>query len=110
LQTVYTGLDADRYVHAAPGDPRVPDLIGIAQHGVVYTGGTKKIAEHGGAAPDDRDVPLIVSNGYGGHQIVRDAVETTQIAPTILAALGLNPKALQAVQREHTQVLPSGRS
>jgi len=37
-------------------DPRVPDVIGIAQYGVVYTGHQSKIAEHGGAAPDDRDV------------------------------------------------------
>jgi hypothetical protein len=33
-------------------------------------------------------------------------VETTQIAPTIMHLLGLNPWDLQAVQREHTQVLP----
>jgi hypothetical protein len=33
-------------------------------------------------------------------------VRITQIAPTILALLGLNPGALQAVQIEHTQVLP----
>jgi hypothetical protein len=29
-----------------------------------------------------------------------------QIAPTILKALGLNPFDLQAVQKEHTQLLP----
>jgi hypothetical protein len=29
-----------------------------------------------------------------------------QVAPTILALLGLNPQALQAVQIEHTRVLP----
>ena len=33
-------------------------------------------------------------------------METTQIAPTILALLGLNPDQLQAVQIEHTRVLP----
>jgi hypothetical protein len=33
-------------------------------------------------------------------------VETTQIAPTILDLLGLNPGQLQAVRIEHTQVLP----
>jgi len=33
-------------------------------------------------------------------------VETTQVAPTILKLLGLNPGSLQAVQREGTQVLP----
>ena len=34
-------------------------------------------------------------------------VETTQIAPTILALLGLDPDALQAVRIEHTQALPA---
>jgi hypothetical protein len=109
LRAVYSGADAARYIHVTPGDARVPDVIGIAQPGVVYTGGMKKIAEHGGAAPDDRDVPLIVSGTDGEHHVVRDAVETTQIAPTILVALGLNPKALQAVQTEHTAVLPHSR-
>src|SRR5436309_7293783 len=33
-------------------------------------------------------------------------VQTTQIAPTILSVLGLDPQALQAVQMEKTQVLP----
>jgi hypothetical protein len=33
-------------------------------------------------------------------------VETTQIAPTILQLLGLDPNALQAVQIEHTAPLP----
>jgi hypothetical protein len=34
-----------------------------------------------------------------------EAVQTTQIAPTILASLGLNPK-LDAVRAEGTQALP----
>ena len=33
-------------------------------------------------------------------------MQTTQIAPTILRLLGLDPHALQAVQIEHTSVLP----
>jgi hypothetical protein len=33
-------------------------------------------------------------------------VSTTQVAPTILKALGLNPRDLQAVQLEGTSVLP----
>ena len=33
-------------------------------------------------------------------------VETTQIAPTVLRLLGLDPDALQAVREEGTQVLP----
>ena len=36
----------------------------------------------------------------------RTPVTTTQIAPTILAVLGLDPKALKAVREEHTAPLP----
>ena len=35
-------------------------------------------------------------------------VETTQIAPTILQLLGLEPRALKAVRIERTAVLPIG--
>ena len=62
LTAVYTGTPPpDRLIGAKPGDAHVPDLIGIAQQGVVYTGGIAKIAEHGGDHPEDRDVPLVVS-------------------------------------------------
>jgi hypothetical protein len=108
LATAYAGVAADAYFHAAPGDPRVPDVFGIAQYGVVYTGGHGKIAEHGGAAHDDRNVALVVSGPVGGHagEVISQTVETTQIAPTILRLLGLDPNALQAVRIEHTQSLP----
>jgi arylsulfatase A-like enzyme len=88
-------------------DPRHPNLWGVVQVGVVYTGGTGKIAEHGGSNPADRDVPLIVyAPGAVDRGVFRDPVETTQIAPTILKLLGLDPDQLQAVQIEGTRVLP----
>jgi hypothetical protein len=106
---IFAGADAAQYLHVAPSDARVPDLIGIAQHGVVYTGGHGKIAEHGGAAPQDRDVPLVVSGAPVQQRGAIDgSVETTQIAPTILQLLGLDPSLLQAVQIEHTQALNLG--
>ena len=40
------------------------------------------------------------------HDTQRGPVEITQIAPTILALLGLYPCALQAVAAEHTASLP----
>jgi phosphoglycerol transferase MdoB-like AlkP superfamily enzyme len=95
-------------VGAPAGDSHAPDLIGIAQHGVVYTGGVKKIAEHGGAADDDRDVALVVSGAGVRHESVNATpVQTAQIAPTILRLLGLNPNALQAVRIDHTHQLPA---
>ena len=107
LSTVYAGQAAADYFHVKAGDARVPDLLGVAQYGVVYTGGTKKIAEHGGGHSDDLDVPLVVS-GLSVPDGVRDSasVQTKQIAPTILSLLGLNPRSLQAVREEHTTVLP----
>jgi hypothetical protein len=83
-------------------------VVGIAQHGVVYTGGTSKIAEHGGGDPQDRHVPILVVLPSLTHgQTVGAPVETTQIAPAILRLLGLSPRALQAVRIEHTPVLPA---
>ncbi|MGY5116292.1 alkaline phosphatase family protein [Streptomyces sp. 900105755] len=107
LSKVYAGRAAADYFHVKAGDARVPDLFGVAQYGVVYTGGTKKIAEHGGGHSDDLDVPLVVS-GASVPDGVRDSadVQTKQIAPTILSLLGLDPRALKAVREEHTAVLP----
>ncbi|MET9072479.1 alkaline phosphatase family protein [Streptomyces sp. NPDC004232] len=107
LSRVYAGKEAAAYFGVKPGDARVPDLFGIAKYGVVYTGGTKKIAEHGGAHADDLNVPLVISGAGTPAGVTKSAqVETTQIAPTILSLLGLNPHNLQAVQKDHTQILP----
>jgi len=108
LTRVYTGAAADTLFSAPSGETHAPDVVGVAQHGVVYTGGVKKIAEHGGDAPDDLDVPLVVSGAAVPHALTVDSsVQTTQIAPTILRLLGLNPSALQAVTQDGTAVLPS---
>jgi hypothetical protein len=106
LTAVYTGAAADRLIGAKAGDAHVPDLIGLGQQGVVYTGKTAKIAEHGGDHQEDLNVPLVVSGAGATHAVDRSSVKTTQIAPTILHLLGLNPQALQAVHAEHTKVLP----
>ena len=88
------------------GDPRTPDIIVQPNVGVVYTGSSKKQAEHGGFAQDDTNVMILVSNPAIRAGIVTSFVETTQVAPTILQALGLNPARLTAVQKEGTPVLP----
>jgi phosphoglycerol transferase MdoB-like AlkP superfamily enzyme len=55
----------------------------------------------------DRNVPLVVyAPGAVNARQSQDQVETTQVAPTILQLLGLNPNSLQSVQREGTKVLP----
>jgi hypothetical protein len=107
LTKVYAGEEAADYFGTSLSDPRHPDIWGIVQHGVVYTGGTKKIAEHGGANPEDRDVPLVVYRpGEDRARVIDERVETTQIAPTVLHLLGLDPSELKAVRIEGTPVLP----
>ena len=110
LRKVYAGAASAAFIGVPVSDPRHPDVIGIVQHGVVYTGGKGKIAEHGGDDRQDRNVPiLVVVPGLRYGHVFGAAVETTQIAPTILKLLGLNPRELQAVRIEHTQVLPGLR-
>jgi hypothetical protein len=106
LAQVYAGAAAAAYFGVPVSDPRHPDVWGVVQHGVVYTGGHGKIAEHGGADPQDRDVPLVVFAPGVSPNVVNGPVETTQIAPTILGLLGLDPDALEAVRIEGTEQLP----
>jgi hypothetical protein len=87
-------------------DPRTPNLILAPKVGVVYTGGKKKVAGHGGFANDDTAVMMLLVNPAFAPAVVNSPVETAQIAPTIVSLLGLNPDALVAVQQEGTQVLP----
>ena len=86
-------------------DSRTPDFIIGVNPGVVYTSGSK-IAEHGGFNFDDRSVALLVSNPHLQAQSITAVVQTTQVAPTILKALGYEPNELQAVRLEGTQELP----
>ena len=110
LKVVYSGAAAAALFGVPKGDPRHPDIVGIVQHGVVYTGGKGKIAEHGGDDQQDRHVPILVvlPGSHHGH-VIGAPVETTQIAPSILTLLGMSPGELQAVRIQHTKVLPGLR-
>jgi len=88
------------------GDPRSPDIVVTPNIGVTYSGSQKKQAEHGGFSHDDTNVIMLLSNPEFRAKTVTSPVETSQVAPTILKALGLNPNALDAVRKEGTQVLP----
>jgi predicted AlkP superfamily pyrophosphatase or phosphodiesterase len=96
---------------AAFGDPalgRTPDIVVQPNPGVIYTSSKKKDEEHGGNAPDDSHLGLIVSYPDGHHheRQVNRRVSTTQVAPTILRALGLDPQLLLSVRAEGTRPLP----
>ncbi|CAB4046830.1 alkaline phosphatase family protein [Paraburkholderia phenoliruptrix] len=93
------------------GDPargRTPDIVVQPNPGVIYTSSTSKDEEHGGNAPDDSHLGLVVYTPRAHHagQIVDERVVTTQVAPTILRMLGLAPELLHSVAREGTRALP----
>jgi hypothetical protein len=85
-----------------------PDL------GVLYSTSSKKIADHGGFNHDDTNVALLIAapnlpgsgNGPPNGRAINAPVQTAQVAPTIAALFGIDPSQLQAVQQEHTKVLP----
>jgi hypothetical protein len=90
-----------------PGDdPRTPDIIVTPNVGVTYSGSTTMIGDHGGFAHDDTNVILLVAHPDFSARTVAATTTTTQVAPTILTALGLDPTALDAVRAEGTPVLP----
>lgn len=88
------------------GDSRTPDIIVQPNVGTVYTGSSKKQAEHGGFANDDTNVMMLVSSPRITPGTITHFVETTEVAPTILWLLGYNPAALTAIQAEGTPILP----
>jgi hypothetical protein len=89
------------------GDPRTPDILITPNYGVVYTGSSSKLSEHGGFSHDDTNVIMLLSNPSFQTSTVNSPVETLQVAPTVLRALGLDPGQLQSVQIEGTPVLPA---
>lgn len=101
---------------------RQPDIIVQPVHGTIYTASLAKVAEHGGFAGDDTHVALVVDNttpvpsataaavspagSPAGGSVVSTPVQTTQVAPTILASLGLDYLKLAGVRAEGTVPLP----
>jgi hypothetical protein len=94
-------------------DPRTPDLIVQPIEGTIYSHSNAKVMEHGGFAEDDTHVAMLVVNGANidddtpDGNTVSTPVRTYQVAPTILADLGLNPNKLDSVRIENVQVLPT---
>ena len=105
IQTIYSG-QVLKQLFGDPKKGRTPDIIIQPIPGTIYSGSAKKIAEHGGFAPDDTHVLLVVSNPSLDPGTIDVAVTNQQVAPTILTALGLDPQDLEAVRREGTAILP----
>ena len=105
IKTVLDAASLSEIYNNPLHDAHTPDFVTITEHGVIYTGGSK-LAEHGGFDNDDRNVAMLVSSPRVEGTVDYSFVETKQIAPTILTALGLDPNKLLGVRKEGTQALP----
>jgi len=89
-----------------PANGRTPDIMVQPNAGVIYSKSSAKDMEHGGFAPNDGNVALLVSHPSLHRKTISSTVGTAQVAPSIIKALGLDPSLLDAVKKEGTKVLP----
>jgi hypothetical protein len=109
IREVLSGVTLAQRLHLQGDGRRRPDLVVIPRPGVIYTAADDdKRAEHGGFSDDDRHVALLLSNPLRFPTAISSErpVATVQVAPTMLAALGLDPARLQALVRQPVPVLP----
>ncbi len=106
LGQIYYGQTVALNYHDPTVDPRTPDIIVAPNVGITYSGSTAKLAEHGGCSHDDTNAMLLLSNSSFHPRTVYEGVGTAQVAPTILKALGIDPRQLESVRVEGTNVLP----
>jgi arylsulfatase A-like enzyme len=106
IEEVMAGNELKLKFNDPAHDSRTPDVIVQPIYGTIYTTSSKKNEEHGGFSYGDTNVGLIVSNPALHTATLKTPVATSQVAPTILRALGLDPHQLKSVQVEKTHELP----
>jgi len=90
-------------------DAAPPDIVVIPNLGTNYESPTANppvAAEHGGFNENELHVPITIVHNTVKHGNVVAPVTTTQLAPTMLNLLNIDPRMLTGVTTEGTAVLP----
>ena len=106
IEEVMAGNDLKLKFNDPAKDAATPDIIVQPVTGTIYTTSSKKNAEHGGFSASDTNVGLLVSNPKITSRTVTSPVATSQVAPSILDFLNIDPDKLEAVRKEGTKALP----
>ena len=106
IEEVMAGAELKLRFNDPATDSRTPDVIVQPVYGTIYTTSSKKIAEHGGFSWGDTNVGLLISNPALPARTLKTPVATSQVAPTILKILGIDPQQLKSVRVEGTKTLP----
>jgi hypothetical protein len=107
IEEVMAGAELKLRFNNPLHDSRTPDIIVQPVYGTIYTTSKKKNAEHGGFSFGDTNVGLIVANPSLDARTVKTPVATSQVAVTLLEALGIDATQLDAARKEHTGALPA---
>ena len=103
IDEVMSGAELKLKFNDPAKDSRTPDIIVQPVYGTIYTGSSKKNAEHGGFSYGDTNVGLIVSGGGLHAGVIKTPVATSQAAPSILQALGIDPSAFEVCPRRENR-------
>lgn len=107
IQDIDAGPRLTLTLNSPEADPRMPDIVLQAAPGVLWTREGEHLAmSDGGTLDEVEHVALLVSGAQLTGRLDPTWVPTTQLAPLLLRALGMEKFDLQALHREHSPALP----
>lgn len=107
LAEIISGARLAFTLNSPQQDSRMPDIILQPALGVLWTSpGNTELASHGGTLDEDTHVALLVSGSQLTGRSDPTYVPTTQLAPLLLRALGMEKFDLDALHKEHSPALP----
>jgi hypothetical protein len=107
IQEIYSGAKLGLTLNLPDQDTRMPDIILQPELGVAWVSPTDTAAAiYGGMQDEDTHVALLVAGSQLTGRLDKTSVPTSQVAPLLLRALGIEKFDLQALHREHTPALP----
>jgi hypothetical protein len=110
IAQVLWGTSLQQYFPDPTVDAAPPDIVVIPNLGTNYESPTANppvAAEHGGFNEYELHVPITIVHNTVKHGTVQAPVTTTQLAPTMLNLLNIDPRSLAGVAMEGTAVLPA---
>jgi hypothetical protein len=107
IQEIYGGSRLSLTLNSPAKDSRMPDLILQSRAGVIWASqADHALMFHGGMLDQDTHVALMLSGAKLTGRSDPTYVPTTQLAPLLLRALGIEKFDLRALQVEHSPALP----
>jgi hypothetical protein len=107
IAEINTGARLELTMNPAATDSRMPEIVLHPVRGVVWGDAKDRlIASRGGQMDEDTHVAMLVSGAQFANRVDKTWEPTTQLAPLLLRALGMEKFDLEALHKEHSPALP----